>query len=41
MAKKQSAPKVDVTFKCKLCGEEFRGFYALREHKKNTTWLSY
>ena len=33
-AKKHSAPKLDVTFKCKLCYQEFPGFYALRQHKK-------
>ena len=33
IAKKYSAPKPDVTFKCKLCYQEFPGFYALREHK--------
>ena len=32
-AKKHSAPKVDVTFKCKLCYQEFPGFYALRQHR--------
>ena len=32
-AKKHSAPKPDVTFKCKLCFQEFPGFYALREHR--------
>ena len=30
IAKKQSAPKPDITFKCKLCFQEFPGFYALR-----------
>ena len=33
IAKKHSAPKPDVTFKCKLCYQEFPGFYALRQHK--------
>ena len=33
IAKKHSAPKLDVTFKCKLCYQEFRGFYALRQHR--------
>ena len=32
-AKKHSAPKPDVTFKCKLCYQEFPGFYALRQHE--------
>ena len=34
-AKKQSVPKLDVTFKCKLCCQEFPGFYALRQ-RRNT-----
>ena len=33
IAKKHSAPKPDITFKCKLCHAEFPGFYALRQHK--------
>ena len=33
IAKKHSAPKLDVTFKCKLCYHEFPGFYALRQHR--------
>ena len=33
IAKKHSAPKPDVTFKCKLCYQEFPGFYALRQHR--------
>ena len=33
IAKKHSAPKRDVTFKCKLCYQEFPGFYALRQHR--------
>ena len=33
IAKKHSAPKVDVTFKCKLFFQEFPGFYALRQHR--------
>ena len=32
IAKKHSASKPDVTFKCKLCYQEFPGFYALRQH---------
>ena len=35
IAKNHSSPKPDVTFKCKLCHQEFPGFYALR-HQKNT-----
>ena len=34
-AKKHNAPKPDVTFKCKLCCQEFPGFYALRQ-RRNT-----
>ena len=33
IAKKQSGPKPDVTFKCKLCFQEFPGFYALHQHR--------
>ena len=33
IAKKHSAPKLDVTFKCKLCFQQFPGFYALRQHR--------
>ena len=33
LPKKHSAPKLDVTFKCKLCYQEFPGFYALRQHR--------
>ena len=33
IAKKHSAPEPDVTFKCKLCYQEFPGFYALRQHR--------
>ena len=33
IAKKHSAPKPDVTFKCKLCFQEFPGFYALHQHR--------
>ena len=28
-----SAPELDVTFKCKLCYQEFPGLYALRQHR--------
>ena len=33
IAKKHSAPKLKVIFKCKLCFQEFPGFYALRQHR--------
>ena len=33
IAKKHSAPKPDVTFKCILCFQEFPGFHALRQHR--------
>ena len=33
IAKKHSAPKLDVTFKCKLCYQQFPGFYALPQHR--------
>ena len=33
IAKKHSAPKLDVTFRCKLCYQEFPGFHALRQHR--------
>ena len=33
IAKKHSAPILDITFKCKLCYQEFPGFYALRQHR--------
>ena len=33
IAKKHSAPKPDVTFKCKLCFQDFPGFYAFRQHR--------
>ena len=33
IAEKHSAPKLDVTFKCKLCYQEFPRFYALRQHR--------
>ena len=35
IAKKHSAPKPEVTFKCKLCFQEFPGLYALRQHRNN------
>ena len=34
-AKKHSVPIPDSTFKCKLCYQEFAGFYALRQHRNN------
>ena len=33
IAKKHSAPKPDIIFKCKLCYQEFSGFYASRQHR--------
>ena len=33
--KKHSAPKPDVTFRRKLCYDEFPGFYALRQHENS------
>ena len=30
---KHSAPKPDIIFKCKLCYQEFPGFYVLRQHR--------
>ena len=33
IAKKHKALKPDITFKCKLCFQEFPGFYALRQHR--------
>ena len=33
IAKKHSAPKPDITFKSKLCSQEFPGFHALRQHR--------
>ena len=33
IAKNHSAPKPDITFKCKLCFQEFPRFYALRQHR--------
>ena len=33
ISKKHSAPKTEVAFKCKLCYQEFPGFYALRQHR--------
>ena len=34
IAKKHSAAKPDIAFKCKLCYAEFPGFYILRQHRK-------
>ena len=33
IARKHSAPKIDLTFKCKLCYQDFPGFFALRQHR--------
>ena len=33
IAKKHSAPKPDITFKCNFCFQEFPGFHALRQHR--------
>ena len=33
-SKKHSAPKSDISFKCKVCYADFPGFYALRQHTK-------
>ena len=33
IVKKHSAPKLDVTFKCKLCFQGIPGFYALSQHR--------
>ena len=33
IAKKHSVPKPDITFRCKLCFQEFPGYYALRQQK--------
>ena len=33
IVKKDSGPKPDITFECKLCYAECPGFYALRRHK--------
>ena len=35
IAKKHSAPKTDVSFKCELSYQEFPGFYALRQHRNS------
>ena len=32
-AKKHTTPKLDVSFKCKLCYQQFLGFCPLREHR--------
>ena len=37
IAKKHSASKLSLTYKCKLCHAKFPGFYALRQHKKTST----
>ena len=33
VAKKHSEPKLDAIFKCKLCYQEFRGLYAICQHR--------
>ena len=33
IGKTHSAPKPDITFKCKICYQEFPGFYALLQHR--------
>ena len=33
IGKKHSVPKLDVTFECKLCHQEFPGFYAVRQDR--------
>ena len=33
IAKKHATPRVKTTHKCKICSNEFSGFYALRQHK--------
>ena len=33
IAKKPSTPKLEFVLKCKLCYQEFPGFYALRQHR--------
>ena len=33
IAKKHSAPKLDVSFKCKFCYQEFPGVFAFRQHR--------
>ena len=35
MVKKHSAPILDVSFKCKICYQDFQGFYVLRQHRNN------
>ena len=33
ITKKHSVPRLSITYKCRLCHEEFLGFFALRQHK--------
>ena len=33
IATKRAIPRVKIAHKCKICFEEFSGFYALRQHK--------
>ena len=35
IAKKHSAPKLDITFKCKNCYAEFPGLFALHQHRNS------
>ena len=35
IAKKHATPPLKKTHKCKICFEEFSGFYALRQHKRS------
>ena len=41
IAKKHSAPKSDDTFECKLCYQDFPGFYALRQHRSTQLGMQY
>ena len=41
IAKKHSAPKLDVTFKCNLCFQEFPGLYALRQHRNTQRGMQF
>ena len=38
IAKKHSVPRSSLIYKCKVCFAEFPDFYALRQHKKKSTW---
>ena len=41
IAKKHGAPKPKIAHTCKVCKEEFTGFYALRQHKIKKHWQSF